>query len=105
MLSKEMSKIDFSKSAQEVHNKVRGLNSWPSAVAELNGKRMKIHRTVITEGKGEPGQVLSLSPLVVACGEGAVEMTEIQPEGKKKMPSKAFVNGLHGADPKELKFS
>ncbi len=105
MLTKEMSKIDFGKSAQEVHNKVRGLNSWPSAAAELNGKRIKIHRTVITEGKGEPGEVLSLSPFVVACGKGAVEITELQPEGKKKMPAKAFINGLHLTDPKELKFS
>ncbi len=105
MLTKEMSKIDFSKSAQEIHNQVRGLNSWPSASAVLNGKRVKIHRTLITEGKGESGQVLSINPLVVACGEGALEIIEIQPEGKKKMNAQAFVNGLHGAKPSELKFS
>lgn len=105
MLTKEMSKIDFSKSAQEIHNQVRGLNSWPSASAVLNGKRVKIHLTHITEGKGEAGQVLSVNPLVVACGEGALEIIEIQPEGKKKMNAQAFVNGLHGAKPSELQFS
>lgn len=105
MLTKEMSKIDFSRSSANVHNQVRGLNSWPSASAVLNGKRIKIHRTLIADGSGEPGQVLSLSPLVVACGEGAVEIIELQPEGKKRMNAQAFVNGLHGAKPGELKFS
>lgn len=105
MLTKEMSKIDFGKTAQEVHNKVRGLNSWPSASAVLNGKRIKIHRTRITDGSGESGQVLSLDPFVVACGEGAVEILELQPEGKKKMSAQAYINGLHGASAKDLKFA
>ncbi len=104
-LTKEMSVIDFSKSAQHIHNQVRGLNSWPSASAVLNGKRVKIHRTIIAEGSGEPGQVLSLIPFIVACGEGAVEITELQPEGKKKMDARAFINGLHGITADELKFS
>ena len=104
MLTKEMSKIDFSKSAQEIHNQVRGLNSWPSAVAILNGKRIKIHKTLIADGKGEAGQVLSLNPLIVACGSGAVEITELQPEGKKKMPAQSFINGLHNIKANELKF-
>ena len=105
MLTKEMSVIDFGKTAQKVHDLVRGLNSWPSASAVLNGKRIKIHRTLITNGSGEPGQVLSLEPFVVACGEGAVEITELQPEGKKRMSAQAFVNGLHNVSAKELKFS
>ena len=105
MLTKEMSVIDFSKTAQQVHDLVRGLNSWPSASAVLNGKRMKIHRTLIADGNGEPGQVLSLEPFVVACGSGAVEITELQPEGKKKMSAQAFLNGLHNVSAKELKFS
>ncbi len=104
MLTKEMSKINFMKSAAEVHNKVRGLNSWPSASAVLNGKRVKIHRTLVREGNGEPGQVLSLHPLVVACGEGAVEIVELQPEGKRKMDAAAFVNGLHGVTAEQLRF-
>ena len=104
-LTKEMSAIDFSKPAQQVHNLVRGLNSWPSASANLEGRRIKIHRTVLAQGRGEPGQVLSLQPLVVACGEGAVQITELQPEGKKKMDAAAFVNGLHKDSPQGLKFT
>lgn len=104
MLTKEMSKIDFTKSAQEVHNQVRGLNSWPSASALLGGKRIKIHRTLIAHGKGEPGQVLSLNPLIVACGEGAVEITELQLEGKKRMSAQSFINGLHNIKAEELRF-
>ena len=105
MLTKELSPIDFTKTAQQVHDKVRGLNSWPSASAVLNGKRLKIHRTIITEGHGEPGQVLSLQPFVVACGEGAVEIIEVQPEGKKKMSAQSYLNGLHGLSADELRFS
>ncbi|MBQ3928586.1 MAG: methionyl-tRNA formyltransferase [Clostridia bacterium] len=104
MLTKEMSKINFAKTAKEIHNQVRGLNSWPSASAELNGKRIKIHRTLLAKGSGQPGQVLSLHPLVVACGQGAVEMIELQPEGKKRMDARSFVNGLHGVTSEELKF-
>ena len=74
MLTKEMSVIDFRRPASEVHNKVRGLNSWPGASAVFGGKRIKIHRTLVRSEKGEPGQVLSLEPLVVACGEGSVEL-------------------------------
>lgn len=102
-LTKEMSVIDFSKSAQVIHNQVRGLHSWPSASAFLNGKRIKIHRTLVTDGSGTPGQVLSLSPFVVACGSGALEIVELQPEGKKKMSAQAFVNGLHGVSAKDLR--
>ena len=104
MLTKEMSVIDFSRPASEVHNKVRGLNSWPGASAVFGGKRIKIHRTLVRSEKGEPGQVLSLEPLVVACGEGSVELKEVQPEGKKRMSAAAFVNGLHCSSPEGLRF-
>ena len=104
MLKKEMSKIDFGKTAIEVHNKVRGLNSWPGASAMIGGKRIKIHRTIVRSENGQPGEVLSLEPLIVACGEGSVELVEVQPEGKKRMPAAAFVNGLHCSSPKDIKF-
>lgn len=71
----------------------------------LRGKRVKIHRTKIAQGSGKPGQVLSLSPLVVACGSGAVEILELQPEGKKKMDARSFINGLHADSAEELCFS
>ncbi len=101
MLSKEISPLDFSRSAREVHNKVRGLNSWPSATAVMDGKRIKIHRTRLAEGSGKAGEIISLEPLTVACGSGAVEILELQPEGKKKMTSADFLRG-HSVKPHEF---
>lgn len=105
MLTKDMSVIDFTQRAQDVHNRIRGLNSWPGATAKINGKRVKLHRTLVSKENGEPGQVLSISPLIVACGVGSIEIIEIQPEGKRKMTAQEFINGLHEADPKNLRFS
>lgn len=93
VLSKDISPIDFTKSAQEVHNHVRGLNSWPSASAVIDGKRIKIHKTRLADGCGKPGEIISLKPLTVACGKGAVEILELQPEGKKKMAADDFLRG------------
>lgn len=93
LLTREMSAIDFSKPAAEIHNQVRGLNSWPSATAILEGKKLKIHRTRLAEGEGQPGAILSLQPFVVACGSGAVEIIELQPEGKKKMTAQEYLRG------------
>lgn len=103
-LTKEMARIDFSQSAAQVHNLIRGLYSWPCAVAVLGGKRLKLLRSRVAEGNGQPGQVLSLKPFVVACGTGAVELLEVQPEGKKKMDVQSFLNGLHGVQAQELHF-
>lgn len=93
MLSKDISPLDFTCVAQAVHNKVRGLNSWPSATAIMDGKRIKIHKTKLVEGSGKPGEIISLEPFIVACGSGAVEVIELQPEGKKKMTAADFLRG------------
>lgn len=93
MLSKDISPIDFTCVAQAVHNKVRGLNSWPSATAVMDGKRIKIHKTRLVEASGKPGEIISLDPFTVACGRGAVEILELQPEGKKKMTASDFLRG------------
>lgn len=95
MLDKSMCSIDWNDSAEKVHNKVRGLSPWPVASAVLNGKKVKIHKTLVEKGKtkGEPGEILSLDPFVVACREGAVEILELQLEGKKRMKSKDFLMG------------
>ena len=93
MLSKDISPIDFTQSAQAVHNKVRGLNSWPSATAIMDGKRIKIHKTKLADACGQAGEIVSLEPFIVACGSGAIEILELQPEGKKKMTAEAFLAG------------
>lgn len=93
MLNKSMCIIDWNKSSSEVHNLVRGLNPWPVALTTLEGKKVKIIATRKSDKSGNPGQVVSTNPLTVACGEGAVEILTLQPEGKKAMDSKSFLMG------------
>ena len=95
MLDKTMCPIDWSKTAQQVHNQVRGLHPWPVATAELAGTKFKIHSTVIAEGDGAPGQILQLTKtgLIVACGEGAVEIRSLQAEGGKRMNAPDYFRG------------
>lgn len=97
LLSKDMSPIDWTKSAFEIHNKIRGLYSWPGASTTLNGKTLKIHSSVLSAKKGHnnPGEVVGTNgTIVVSCGDGnCVELTVIQLEGKKRMDSSAFLNG------------
>ena len=93
MLTKAICEIDFTKSAQTVHNLVRGLNPWPVATSTLEGKKVKIIETRVSALSGKCGEIVSLSPLTVACGEGAVEILTLQLEGKKAMDSKSFLLG------------
>lgn len=95
VLDKSMCSIDWNDSAEKVHNKVRGLSPWPVAVASLKGKKVKIHKTLLIKDKTceEPGTILSVEPLTVACGVGAVEIAELQLEGKKRMKAKDFLMG------------
>ncbi len=93
MLDKSMCVIDWTKSCDEVHNLVRGLNPWPVALTTLDGKRIKVIETRKSTLSGNAGQVVSVNPLTVACGEGAVEILILQPEGKKAMDSKSFLMG------------
>ena len=95
MLDKTMCPIDWNKTAQQVHDHVRGLHPWPVATAEIGGNKFKIHSTVLAEGSGEPGKVLALTKtgLVVACGEGAVELRSLQAEGGKRMAAPDYFRG------------
>ena len=95
MLDKAMCPIDFTKTARQVHNHVRGLHPWPVATMELQGKKFKIHATAVVDGEGEPGQILGLTKtgLVIACGEGAVEIRSLQAEGGKRMAAPDYFRG------------
>ena len=95
MLDKSMCPIDWSKPAQKVHDHVRGLHPWPVATAQLAGTNFKIHATRVVEGAGAPGQLLALTKtgLVVACGEGAVEILQLQAEGGKRMAAPDYFRG------------
>ena len=95
MLDKTMCPIDFSKTAQQVHNHVRGLHPWPVATMTLQDKLFKVHETVIAQGSGKPGQILGLTKtgLLIACGEGAVEIRSLQAEGGKRMATADYFRG------------
>ena len=95
MLDKSMCPIDWSKTAQQVHNHVRGLHPWPVATMELKGQKFKVHVTRIVDGKGNPGDILGLTKtgLVIACGEGAVEILQLQAEGGKRMAAPDYFRG------------
>lgn len=92
-IDKSLCPVDFTKPAREVHNLIRGLYSWPIATAEIGGRRVKIYSSRLADNSGKAGMILSVKPLIVACGEGAVELLELQPEGKKRMSAEAFAAG------------
>lgn len=92
-IDKSLCPIDFSKSAFEVHNKVRGLNPWPIATTKISGKNVKVYSTRLCPKSGKSGEVISTKPLVVGCGDKSVEILELQPEGKKCMTADAFLAG------------
>ena len=101
MLTKETGHIDWQKSAQQIHNLVRGLNSWPGAYTSYEGQKFKIWRTVLT-GETAPvstaaGAILAADSnqgLKVAAGDGRVlAITELQAPGKKKMQAQDYLRG------------
>lgn len=97
LLTKEMSKIDWTSTAREIHNKIRGLYSWPGASTVFNGKTLKIHSSVMSDIKGNnnPGEVVDCTDkIVVCCGDNnCIELKEIQLEGKKRTDAASFLNG------------
>lgn len=95
MLDKSMCPIDWTKTAQQVHDHVRGLHPWPVATMELQGKKFKVHETRVVEGSGKPGEILGLTKtgLRIACGEGAVEIRSLQAEGGKRMAAPDYFRG------------
>ena len=94
MLKKEMGEIDFGKTAEEIHNLVRGLNPWPMAYTFLDGKSVKIHEAKEVEGfSGTEGTLLDEKRFVVGTKNGAVEFITVQPEGKNKMSGADFIRG------------
>ena len=98
LLDRSMEHIDWSKKAQEVHNLIRGFNPAPSTFTKLpNGKSLKIWGSKMTDksSAAAAGTVIETGKhsFFVACGEGVLEITEVQPESKKRMPAQVFLNG------------
>lgn len=96
MLDKELAQIDWKHSAHALDCLVRGLNPWPIALTTLDGQRMKVFAAEPAAGAGEPGEVLQADAkegLLVACGDGALRITELQMVGGKRMPAGAYLRG------------
>ena len=98
MLSRELSPMDFTRPAGQLHDQVRGLQPWPAAVTELGGKRCKVFSTAVLEGRAgaAPGTVLAAGKegIDLACGgDTALRITELQPDGGKRMKAADFLRG------------
>ncbi|MDY0212216.1 MAG: methionyl-tRNA formyltransferase [Desulfuromonadaceae bacterium] len=95
MLKKEDGLIDWSRPAAAIHNQVRGLYPWPGAFTYLDGEVLKIADTRITQDGGEPGQILATDKcgVIVACGEGSVQIRKLQLPGKRMLAAADFVRG------------
>ena len=100
MLSKEMAQFHLTDSADHIHNWVRGMNPWPGAwFVTAGGRKLKVMECRVAEdskfsGGEAAGTVLATKPLTVACGEGAVQLLHVVPEGKKPMDGTSFAAGL-----------
>ncbi len=99
MLDKSLSKINWNLSAQEVHNKIRGLDPWPVALTIYEGKTLKLFRSRLLDGEfsKQAGSVFKNEDGIgVVCGDKkAVLITEVQLEGKKRMSSLDFLRGAN----------
>lgn len=97
MLDKTMCPIDWNKTAQQVHNHVRGMNPWPVATTQLQGKLFKIHATAVLDETTDatPGTILALTKtgLKMACGDGVIEIRILQAEGGKRMAAPDYFRG------------
>ncbi|MCM1114746.1 MAG: methionyl-tRNA formyltransferase [Clostridium sp.] len=95
-ITKVLSPIDWNKPAYQIHNQVRGLQTWPCASSVLNGKNVKIHKTALSEKNGaNAGEIIDNNGvLTVCCGDNkCVDILELQLDGKKKMDTKSFLAG------------
>lgn len=96
MLEKRMGVIDWTRDARTVAHQVHGLNPWPGASTAFGDGRLKLHRVQVTDDRGQPGEIVVADPkqgLVIACGEGAVRVLEMQMPGGKPMHPKDYLRG------------
>lgn len=90
-IDKTEARIDWSKPATEIDHLIRGLSPFPGAWCEIGGERVKLLRSRLTAGNGTPGQ--HLGGFIVACGDGAIAVTQAQRPGKKAMSAEEFLRG------------
>src|SRR3989339_1045174 len=96
-LTREDGRVDWQKTAQEIYNQWRGLTPWPGVWTEFEGKRIKLHKIKPNDKNIDHGSVISdQNRLLFGCKTGAIEILELQVEGKNKQTAKEFVNGYKG---------
>ena len=104
MVEKEDGRLDWARPASELERRVRAFTPWPGGWTVLGGQVLKVLRTEVTEGSGEPGTVLAAKGVLdVACGQGALRLLEVQPEGRRRMAAPEFLSG-HPLRPGERPF-
>ncbi|HUO30246.1 MAG TPA: hypothetical protein VMU80_13580, partial [Bryobacteraceae bacterium] len=90
---KEEGAIDWRAAAQTIHNRIRGFQPWPGGYTRFRGQQLHIWKSRVLAGEsGASGQLLT-HPLRAVCGEGALELIEVQLEGRKRISAAAFENG------------
>jgi len=94
ILKKEDGLIDWTQTAQAIHNRVRGLQPWPGAYTRFRGQALHIWKVGQAPRPANlPGRIASVKPLIVGCGAGSLELLEVQLEGRKRMAAADFANG------------
>jgi len=95
MLKKEDGRINWSQSALQIHNRIRGLAPWPGAYTFLHGEPLKLYLTRVEDGEGEPGTILApaTDAVRIACGSGVLAVRELQLPGKKRLAAGDFLRG------------
>ncbi|KZN44298.1 methionyl-tRNA formyltransferase [Pseudoalteromonas luteoviolacea] len=94
-LSKQEAEIDWKMSAEQIERNIRAFNPWPMCFTQMQSQTVKIWQAEVVTQTGEPGTVLEASKqgIIIACGEGALQINELQPQGKKPMTTQDFLNG------------
>lgn len=93
MLTKQMARLDFTQNAEKLIRLINGMNPWPVAHTLLDGNLLKVYRARPADGHGAPGEVLAAKGFVAACGQGALELLEIQAQGSKRMAAADYLRG------------
>src|SRR3989339_1867797 len=94
MFTRENGRIDWKKSAREIYNLYRGLQPWPGIFTTADGKRIKLLKIVLAKKSAGAGEIIFKNQkLFVGCGEGAIEILELQNEGKNALSATAWING------------
>ena len=97
-LTRDDGAIDWSEPAEVIERKIRAFNPWPGALMKLDGRNLKIFSAAIVDLSGKPGKILrGEKELVIAAGKGALSLSEVQLEGKRRMTVEEFLRG-HASD-------